>query len=193
MIKRLAIFVLAIAAILFFALKDDKVPTNSSTDTSTEVSTDASESTEAESRNDEKSVLENAEEAVKAVETSATKAVSTIPTAIKAVTKAPVAIKAAPTIDEPVADAATNVKVYLYEWNIDSSALNIPAGSINFEVVNTGTFSHSFGIKGGTDFGRVSPGETKFFTTNLSAGDFVLYSSKSVDMERGMEEAFTVQ
>ncbi len=88
------------------------------------------------------------------------------------------------------------VKVYLYEWEMDvSKGINEPLieGKIRFEVTNTGRLTHNFGILGVQDFGKIVPGETREFSAVLDSGQFDFYSSKEVDMNRGMGETVVVQ
>lgn len=87
----------------------------------------------------------------------------------------------------------TKVKIYMYEWNIDIMKNNIPAGNIEFEIINTGKRSHIFGIMGMDDFGKVKPGERRAFTTQLESGEYTLYSSGRIDQEQGMMETFWVE
>lgn len=89
-------------------------------------------------------------------------------------------------------DYDQTVKVYLYEWEIDILNGVIKPGNVQFEVLNTGRRSHRFGILGGEDFGKVKPGERRIFGTQLPEGEFSLYSSISIDQERGMMENIMV-
>lgn len=217
MIKRLIIFVLAIAGILYFALKDDAKAPEIATETGQEtqapaegeegteetVVSEGGEQSEVDDKQTEDKVMEEKkpestpvkEPAMKTLDfENNTEVKTTTPVVEQTVTtEETVTVVEMPKKQEPVNGPTTNVKVYLYEWEIDSSELTVPAGTVNFEVVNTGSFSHNFGISGVTDFGRVNPGETKSFTAQLTSGEFELMSSKKVDMERGMQEAFTVR
>lgn len=94
--------------------------------------------------------------------------------------------------DIPNLRADDNVRVYLYEWEIDILNSVVGEGLIQFEVINTGARSHRFGIVGVYDFGKVRPGETRYFAIELDNGEFTLYSPLAVDQERGMVENILV-
>ncbi len=99
----------------------------------------------------------------------------------------------APVVRTPVApNRITDVKVYLYEWNIDLSVRTIPAGTVNFQVQNDGRFTHDFAIDGLGTLGKISPGDTQTFTVKLRAGEYETFSKRRQDYERGMTENFTV-
>jgi hypothetical protein len=88
----------------------------------------------------------------------------------------------------------TELKVYLYEWEIDVSDKSILTGRVNLTVVNSGKFSHNFVIKGVRDFGKLLPGETKQFdSVYLRRGSFELLSDKSVDIQKGMKDVLVVE
>ncbi len=93
----------------------------------------------------------------------------------------------------PVSGRKTTVRAYVYEWGIDLSNASIPNGTVTFEVMNTGKFSHDFRIKEIANFGgKVRPGEVQEFTVNLRNGDYVAYSERGKDGERGLRENFQV-
>ncbi len=98
-----------------------------------------------------------------------------------------------PAEETPVLYPTSTVKVFMYEWGIDLSSANVPAGNIAFQVINNGQFSHHFAIKGGTDFGKVVPGELATFVAPLEAGTITLYSPRQIDMENEMQETLYVQ
>lgn len=236
MIKRLIIFVLAIAGILYFALRDDAKAPEVTTEVGQETETSVEETQETtDGENDsvtqeggevEEEKAPSSEQAMPANDkkegtTTATPVTetkteaereTTIETKVEGNVTASSELKATETAEaektlrieesfttemskkqEPVNMPTTEVKIFLYEWAIDVSQSAVPAGTVNFTVVNTGSFSHNFGIKGGTDFGRVKPGETKTFTAQLKRGEFELMSSREVDIERGMKKMFSVQ
>jgi len=85
------------------------------------------------------------------------------------------------------------VKVFLYEWGIDLSAANVEAGNVAFEVFNNGQFTHHFAVEGGTDFGKVVPGEMVTFVASLEEGMITLYSPRQIDMANEMQETLYVQ
>lgn len=101
-----------------------------------------------------------------------------------------VAPKPAPRAVYP--NRTTDVKIYLYEWNIDVSTKEIPSGTVNFEVINSGRFSHDFTLKGIKDFGKVAPRHTANFTAKLLPGDFELFSGRRDDYENGMKEIISI-
>lgn len=236
MIKRLIIFVLAIAGILYFALRDDakapevKTEVGQQTETSVE-ETEETTAVESDAENKEGGEVKeekapSSEQAMPANDkkegTKTTPPVTetkkeaeretTIETKVEGNVTASSEPEATETAEaektvrieeafivevskkqEPVNMPTTEVKIFLYEWAIDVSKSAVPAGTVNFTVVNSGSFSHNFGIKGGTDFGQVKPGETKSFTAQLKRGEFELMSSRQIDIERGMKRMFTVQ
>lgn len=91
------------------------------------------------------------------------------------------------------ATSVTQVKVFAYEYDFDTSAKILSAGEIVFTVHNTGRMTHNFGIRGYKDFGKVIPGESKTFRAVLGSGKWEMYSSKPRDVEMNMTETFTVQ
>jgi len=106
---------------------------------------------------------------------------------------APVVPAPAPVVQEPSVPArTTNVKVYMYDRGVDFSDKTIPAGTINFQVDNSGRFSHDVNISGFGNLGKVAPSETKTFTVKLKAGDYTMFSDRRNDLERGVTDTFTV-
>lgn len=90
----------------------------------------------------------------------------------------------------------TAMNIYFYDYEIDLSANTIPAGNVTFRAVNNGRLSHNLTLKDGNgqvNFGRIAPGETKFFQTNLDSGTFEVLSLTRIDEEKGMTETLTVQ
>ncbi len=102
----------------------------------------------------------------------------------------PKVIKKTPKVVYP--DRTTTVKVYLYEWAVDISKKEIPSGTVAFEVVNNGRFSHNFNIKGIGNFGKVPPRQSANFTAKFLPGSFEIYSDKRDDYENGMKEDITI-
>jgi hypothetical protein len=117
------------------------------------------------------------------------------------ITEGPVTIEVPSEVEEktfessetPVVHVTDTVKVFLYEWGIDLSSANVPAGTIAFEVFNNGQFTHHFAIEGGTDFGKVVPGEMVVFMADLEEGAMTLYSPRQIDMANKMQETLYVQ
>ena len=95
--------------------------------------------------------------------------------------------------ETPPVYIADTVKVFMYEWGIDLSTANVEAGNVAFEVFNNGQFTHHFAVEGGTDFGKVVPGEMVTFIAPLEAGMITLYSSRQSDMGNEMQETLYVQ
>ncbi len=94
--------------------------------------------------------------------------------------------KITPEISYP--DRITTIKVYLYEWAVDISSKEIPSGTVQFEVVNNGKFSHDFNIKGIQNFGKVPPRQSANFTAKFLPGNFEIFSDRRDDYENGMKE-----
>jgi hypothetical protein len=87
----------------------------------------------------------------------------------------------------------SDMKVFLYDFDIDVSQKEISAGKINFEVLNNGRFAHDFAISGLRNFGKVRPGEIKTFSAFLNAGKIEIYSARNQDAEYGMVENIIVR
>ncbi len=93
------------------------------------------------------------------------------------------------------AETENTVKVHMYEWQINISKKEIQSGKVTFEVVNDGIFSHNFALSNGReekDFGKILPGETKNFSTEVANGELTLYSSKQIDREHDLSKNITV-
>jgi len=102
-------------------------------------------------------------------------------------------ISAIPKEEEPQkSNNITFVKVYLYEFNIDISKKEIPAGEVVFEVINSGNFTHEFSIRAKKDFGKILPKEKKKFSIYLSGGEFEIFSKKKGDVRNNMKEKIFV-
>ncbi len=91
-----------------------------------------------------------------------------------------------------VPNRETNIKVYIYDNGIDISQKEIPSGTVNFEVVNSGRFSHEFVIGGVKNFGKVNPRTTSNFTIKLRSGEFEVFSDRRDDRERGLSDFIEV-
>ncbi len=103
-------------------------------------------------------------------------------------------VVAVPVVEKRVMPVVvSDVKVYLYDFNIDISKKEISAGKINFEVMNNGKFSHDFAIANFKNFGKVRPGETQNFSAFLNAGKIKIYSDRNQDSEYGMVETVEIQ
>ena len=89
-------------------------------------------------------------------------------------------------------DRVTEVKVYLYEYEIDLSSKNIPAGTIIFKVQNTGNFSHDFAIIGLGNYGKIRPGEQRSFSAVIGPGTYEIHSPRRKDVMANMSENFFV-
>lgn len=88
------------------------------------------------------------------------------------------------------------VTVYFYDYEIDLSTMEIPAGNITFRAINNGRLSHNLTLKDGNGqimFGRVAPEETKYFKTNLSSSTLEILSLGRADESHDMSETLTVQ
>lgn len=89
--------------------------------------------------------------------------------------------------------AVNEVKVFMYEWDINLlNSTNLKPGMTKFIVQNNGSRSHEFNIKGLYNFGRIAPNETRVFGINLEAGTVEIYSSLSIDQTQGMVAPMTV-
>jgi len=128
----------------------------------------------------EKEVVEVKEEVKEVIKPKITTIVPLKPALVKA-----------PVVTIPV--IVSNVKVYLYDFNIDVSQKEVSAGKINFEVMNNGRFSHDFAIANYKNFGKVRPGETKNFSALLNSGEAKIYSDRNQDAEKGMVETIILQ
>ncbi len=86
----------------------------------------------------------------------------------------------------------TTVNVYLYEYAVDISQKRIPAGKVNFKVVNNGRLAHDFSLNHHdkiTSLGKLAPQETKTFTMMFTeAGNFAIFSQTPIDVANSMSE-----
>jgi len=91
---------------------------------------------------------------------------------------------------------STALNVYFYDYGIDLSSKEISSGNVVFRAVNNGRLSHDLTLKDGNgqvDFGRVAPGETKFFKINLRNGEFEIFSQVRADKDHDMTEILVVK
>lgn len=170
-------------------MKDEETPTDTEETTTTEEGKEMNTNENA-SNEDENTTAE--EDTTASV--SASVATSTVPEepTTPATPPAPATVTTPTETPEPPSGKVSQIKIFLYEWGIDISEKQFPTGMIIFEVHNSGEFSHEFAIKGGSNFGKVRPGDTQYYSANLLPGIYEIYSPKTVDMERGMIESFQV-
>ncbi len=201
MFKRILVLVLFLFGVFWWLSNrnDDQTPKNTDTEVVEENTSEGTESTETEvSDNEEESTEgeENAsEEAEVPVESGKEEANTPAETTQTetAKTQSPVAPKTTyrpPVV--PIPDVQTDVKVYVYEWNMDFSKKTIPSGTVNFQVENNGRFTHDFAIKGFGNLGKVTPGQSQTFTIKLRPGTYEAFSDRRQDYERGVKGSFTV-
>lgn len=91
---------------------------------------------------------------------------------------------------------STTVTAYLYEYRIDLSAKKVPAGNVTFRAINNGRLSHNITLKDGNGqvmFGRVAPGETKYFQTNLSPSTLEVVSIGRADENHNMIKTLIIK
>ena len=116
------------------------------------------------------------------------------------------------------ADAATVIRVVLSEWVVKPASVSIPAGKINFEVLNQGTTEHELvvlktdlplnalkltsdgtevdeeasGPKEG-DTEEIKVGDTKSEMLSLGSGHYVLICNLPGHYQQGMAASFEVK
>ncbi len=88
---------------------------------------------------------------------------------------------------------ASEVYVYLYEWEVDMLNDVVPSGDVTFVVHNSGIFTHDFSLDGVTNFGKVKPGYTREFNINLAPGMYDIVSPREQDINNGMWHALVVE
>ncbi len=192
MVKRIIILVLILVGVSVL-WKTQKEEANVYPDTQKEQELENSEKTgEKEEEKKEEPKTEEPKETEKEVTPpEEEKKEVVIPPVKKVEIKEPPRVELAPKV-EAVPARETKVKVYFYEWNIDLSQKEIPSGTVVFEVLNTGKFTHDFAIRGKQNYGKVKPGESRVFSVKLGTGDYKLYSDRGRDDENGMVESFMV-
>lgn len=125
--------------------------------------------------------------------TTSSAPVTTAPATTTPATTTPAPVVTAPVVSVPSVPArVTDVKVYVYEWNVDLSDKTIPAGTVNFTVQNDGRFTHDFSLSSHGNLGKVMPSETRTFTVKMRAGEYEVFSKRRQDYERGVKETFIV-
>lgn len=67
------------------------------------------------------------------------------------------------------------IRVEEYEYGLRLDKRQVPSGTIEFEVENTGHSSHTFGIKGFDEVAYLAPGDLVRIRTKLTEGRYVLY------------------
>lgn len=107
----------------------------------------------------------------------------------------------APTTVPAPADtaAARTVHVVLNEWRVAPSETTIPAGRVQFHVMNEGQYQHALEVERGTDHWETAPiavGGTGTVTVDLTPGTYTLYcpvvDSQGNHRQRGMQTTVTV-
>ncbi len=209
MIKRAIILILILGGLYWLttSLRNDSPETPKKEETKVEETTEKSEEKDADKDAEAKSEDTKAEEAdvkkEEVKEVAVEQKESTTKAAAKPAIVTPVVKDAVveETVSAPVTktvprvyypNRTTTVKVYLYEWAVDISTKEIPSGTVQFEVVNNGKFSHNFNIKGIKNFGKVPPRQSANFSVQLLPGEFEIYSNKRDDYENGMVEGIVI-
>jgi hypothetical protein len=84
----------------------------------------------------------------------------------------------------------TAVEVVLSEFTIDMPA-SVPAGSVAFDIANSGTMAHNFEIEGeGIEESLdedLDPNQAETLTVELAAGTYTVYCPIGDHREQGME------
>lgn len=91
-----------------------------------------------------------------------------------------------------IPNRTTDVKVYVYASGLNFMNTTLPAGTINFTVINSGNRTHDFNISGYGNLGKVTPSQTQIFTLALPAGEYEAFSERGLDAQRGVRGNFTV-
>ncbi|MCF7847179.1 MAG: hypothetical protein K9M51_04125 [Candidatus Gracilibacteria bacterium] len=205
-VNRLLILVIIIGGIWFLAENwnsDEEIPVNEPT--AEEMAEEANEEESAEDIEDLKNeIVENIpdytetegnEENASPEEEEPTASPEPTP-APEPATPTPQPTPEPPAETEPVLvvpNVQTDVRVYLYEWEIDLTDRVLPAGTVTFEVINSGRFTHAFAIEGVGDFGKVLPGARETFVVDLSPGIYQVLSPREVDLHYDMNENIVVE
>jgi hypothetical protein len=160
---------------------DEKVTTETGAEVKKEENIKTSESTKNSAENIEKTDKNNSDrDALPSVSEEPTKIVEE-ETTIKTPSR--------PTLP----NNTSNVRVYIYDNGIDFSEKNIAAGTINFEVINTGRFSHEFVINEVQNFGKIPPRSVAHISVGIFPGTYEVYSDYRKDYERGVRDIITVE
>ena len=155
MFKRVLVLVLFLLAVFWWLTnRGDDAPTAPKEETATETPVDSEN--QAASTEEEPSAEEDKTPAVETTTETEATTVVTPPTTnntannvvdtpvAPTVTPNPTPVVVAPTLPNRI----TDIKVFMYEWNVDLSSKTIPSGTINFQVQNDGRFTHDFNISG---------------------------------------------
>ena len=169
----------------------EETTTEEGTDTESET-TEGSEATTEESETDTGTEVEATTTETTASTTPVVTTTTTAATTTQTVAPVAPVVTAPVRVTPAVPNRSTDVKVYMYEWNVDLSSKTIPAGTVNFTVQNDGRFTHDFNVTGFGNLGKVMPSETRNFTVKLRAGEYEAFSERRQDYERGVAESFTV-
>jgi len=91
---------------------------------------------------------------------------------------------------------ATEVKVILSEWKVESAIISVHPGRVKFVVTNKGTMEHAFEIEADEkelgELEHIAPGQTKALTVNLREGEYELYCPLPGHKDNGMLASFLV-
>lgn len=92
-------------------------------------------------------------------------------------------------------EAAANdvtATIELKEWEI-TGTLQVPAGNLTIELVNTGSMVHNLAFEGGATSADVQPGDTIMFEVgNLEPGTYTIYCAIPGHREAGMVATLVV-
>ena len=90
----------------------------------------------------------------------------------------------------PAPGAAADVEVLLSEFTIEMPD-SVPAGTVAFEVSNTGSMAHNFEVEGeGIEEvldDDLQPGDTETLTVELTPGTYTVYCPIGNHRDQGME------
>ncbi len=195
--KRLVIIaILVVGGVLIFNKENNQIADNNKTNEIVSEEIEAIEEVVVEDISEESVVVEEEKEEIVEDETMEEEVIekkeeTILVPAKRVVTEIVAAKPVVPKVVVPV--VVSEVKVYLYDFDIDISQKEVEAGKINFEVLNNGRFAHDFAIVGLKNFGKVRPGETQNFSAFLKAGETELYSNRNQDAEYGMAETIIIR
>lgn len=91
----------------------------------------------------------------------------------------------------PRATAVTTIDVQAYEYNFTLSSSTAPAGTVVFNVKNTGKDAHDFAIAG-RKTPTLDPGQSATLTIDLAAGQYNYACTIGEHASFGMQGQFTV-
>lgn len=92
--------------------------------------------------------------------------------------------------DEP---AMETVEVTLEEFGVMPETITVSAGTVKFEVANSGNWKHEFAIEGTDVFESVPSGETRVVEVTLEAGTYKVTCPIPGHTEKGMEATLVVE